>query len=67
MMSPLMSDMMRVMFETMLAVLSKPETAEQLATFTKNYYDALISKGFSEKEALKIITSMGIPMVPMMQ
>jgi len=31
--------------------ISKPEYAEALATFDKNYYDALIRKGFTEDQA----------------
>lgn len=67
MMGPMMEQMMESMMETMLKVISKPDTAEQLATFTRNYYTALLFKGFSEDEALKIVTSMGIPSVPSMK
>ena len=66
-MVPMMGNMMEVMVESMFRVLSKPENAQRLATFTKNYYDALIAKGFSKEEALEIITSMSIPSVPMMK
>ncbi len=38
-------------------VLAKPETAQNLATFVRNLYDALISKGFSKDEALRIVSS----------
>lgn len=41
--------------------LSKPETAEQLATFTKNYYEALLERGFTEQEALLLAQSVGMP------
>jgi len=46
-----------------LAELAKPETAQQLAAFMKNFYDALIAKGFSKADALKIITEVGVPHV----
>ncbi|HXF94947.1 MAG TPA: hypothetical protein VNI61_02475 [Gemmatimonadales bacterium] len=61
MMGPMMGMMMHSMMEGMLAVLAKPETAERLATFTKNYYDALVRKGFTKEEALRIVTAVGIP------
>ncbi len=67
MMGPMMSNMMQVMMESMLTTMAKPQTAERLATFTKNYYDALIAKGFSKEDALKIVVSVGIPSVPMMK
>jgi hypothetical protein len=61
MMGPMMGNMMEAMIETMLKVLAKPENAERLATFTKNYYDALIAKGFSKEEALQMAMAMGMP------
>jgi hypothetical protein len=67
MMGPMMGQMMEMMMESMLTVIARPETAQRLATFTKNYYDALIAKGFSKEEALEIVTSMGIPAVPAMK
>ncbi len=67
MMGPMMGSMMQVMMESMLTTMAKPQTAERLATFTKNYYDALIAKGFSKEDALKIVVSVGIPSVPMMR
>ena len=67
MMGPMMGQMMESMMQTMLTVIAKPETAEQLATFTKNYYDALIAKGSSQEQALEIVTSVGIPSIPAMK
>ncbi len=52
--------MMRVHFET----LADRNSTEKLASFTKNYYDALVSKGFTEEQALRIIMSVGIPSIP---
>ncbi len=60
-MGPAMGSMMEGMMSSMFSVLAKPEIAEQLATFTKNYYDALIKKGFSKEEAMRIIISVGMP------
>jgi hypothetical protein len=61
MMGPMMGTMMETMIETMFKVLAKPENAQRLATFTKNYYDALIAKGFSKEEAFQMAMSMGMP------
>ena len=62
MMGPMMGQMMQSMMEGTLQVLAKPETAERLATFTRNYYDALVRKGFTKVEALEIVTKIGVPM-----
>jgi PBP1b-binding outer membrane lipoprotein LpoB len=40
MMGPLMTKMMEIMMEALLTIMAKPLTAEQFATFTRNYYDA---------------------------
>jgi hypothetical protein len=61
MMGPMMSTMMVSMMEGMLAVLAKPESAERLATFTRNYYDALLRKGFNEEQALRLTAAVGFP------
>jgi len=41
--------------ELSLEFLSQPHTAELLAAFTKQYYDALISGGFTKEQALQIV------------
>jgi len=64
MMSPMIGMMVKGMMETMFDFLAKPETAEKLAVYTRNYYDALIKKGFSEEEALRIVTAIGFPAMP---
>jgi hypothetical protein len=61
-MGPMMGQMMSSMLDGMLIVLAKPETAQRTATFSRNYYDALIAKGFSNEDALKIVMAHGIPM-----
>lgn len=61
MMGTMMGTMMETVMEAMFKVLAKPENAERLATFTKNYYDALIAKGFSKEEALRMATTIGMP------
>ena len=40
-----------------VAVLTRPEVAEQLATFTRNYFEALLHKGFSRDESLRIVAA----------
>jgi len=54
--------MMAAMLQGTLTVLAQPETAEKLATFTKNYYDALLRKGFTREEALRLVSSVGLPL-----
>jgi hypothetical protein len=61
-MGPMMGQMMSSMLDGMLVVLAKPETAQRTATFSRNYYDALIAKGFSNEDALRIVMAHGIPM-----
>lgn len=63
-MGPMMGGMMQEMTASWLELIAKPETAEKLASFTKNYYDALRAKGFSKDEALKIVTAAGAPALP---
>ncbi|MBI1937831.1 MAG: hypothetical protein HYS25_06870 [Ignavibacteriales bacterium] len=67
MMGPMMGQMMTGMMNSMFDVLSDKSNAEKLAEFTKNYYDALINKGFSKEDALKIVISIGIPSIPYMK
>src|SRR2546422_10963355 len=64
MMGPMMGQMMEAMMEGMLRVMAKPESADRLATFTKNYYDALIRKGFTKEQALQIVIATGMPRMP---
>ena len=64
MMGPMMGQMMEAMMEGMLRVMARPENADRLATFTKNYYDALIRRGFTKDQALQIVIATGIPRMP---
>ena len=61
MMGPTFGLMMTGMMEAMMTVLEQPETAERLATFARNYYDALIRRGFSEEQALRLVVAIGFP------
>lgn len=67
MMAPVMGEMFSMMMRGMFAELAKKENAEMLATFTRNYYESLVAKGFSKKEALRIVVSTGMPTTPMMK
>jgi hypothetical protein len=61
MMGPMMEQMMTAGMTATLRVLAKPESAQQLATFVRNFYDALIAKNFSKEDALKIVMAFGMP------
>lgn len=63
MMVPMMGQMMSVMLESMASKLAEPQIAQNLATFTRNFYLALKDRGFSEEEAIRIVTSAGFPAV----
>jgi len=60
-MVPMFGNVAQSMMKGTLLLLSKPETAKLLAKFTRNYYKALLSEGFSDEEALKIVIETGIP------
>ena len=62
-MGPMMGLMMGQMIEGMSKAMAKPEVASNFATFAHNYYLALVKQGFTEEEAMKIVTSAGIPSV----
>jgi hypothetical protein len=65
-MAPMMAQMNAAMLEGLLVEIAKPETAERLATFKKNFYDSLRKKGFTHKEALDIViaTPLATPTAP---
>ena len=60
-MEQMMGPMMSAMLESTAKTLARQEIAENFATFTRNYYLALVSRGFSDEEAMRIVTSTGIP------
>ena len=61
MMGPVMTEMMSSMLKGMTKTMAEPQIAQNLATFTRNYYQALMDRGFTEEQALKIVTSTGFP------
>lgn len=56
-----MGPMTEAMLEAQLATAAKPETAERIATFKKNLYEALLKKGFKPEDALQLVVSTPIP------
>lgn len=61
MMGPMMGMMMGQMIKGMAKTMAEPEVAENFATFTRQYYLALVNRGFTEEEAMRIVTSHGLP------
>lgn len=55
--------MAEAVVETELALGAKPETAERVAAFKRNLFEALIKKGFTAKEALQIVIATSPPSV----
>ena len=60
-MQEMMGSMMGLMMEGMARSMAKPEFAKNMAAFMRNYYKALIEQGFAPEEAMKIVTSSGLP------
>jgi TonB family protein len=64
MMVPMMRQMMESMMDGILTTLAKKESAEKLALFKKNLYDALLAQGFTKEQAIQITIATGIPAMP---
>ena len=60
-MGPMMAQMISAMLQSMAKTLAEPQIAQNLATYTRNYYLALVDRGFTEEEALRIVTAAGFP------
>jgi len=60
-MMPMMERMSTIMIEAQLKVAAKPETAERVAAFKKNLYDALVNKGFTREQALQVTMATALP------
>lgn len=63
-MMPMMTQMMRQVTQSSMEALADPETARNLARFTRNYYEALVAQGFTEEQALRIVANLGFPPAP---
>ncbi|MFL6708484.1 MAG: hypothetical protein ACJ8HI_09780 [Massilia sp.] len=44
-----------------LRVAERPETAERVASFKKNLFDALRKKGFTAEQAMQVVVSTPLP------
>ena len=60
-MVPVMGDMTEAMIEAQLKIASKPETAQRIAAFKKNLYDALLKQGFNGLDAMSITIATSTP------
>jgi hypothetical protein len=56
---PDMTPMLAQLVKAGLAAIATPEAADQLATFSRNYHDALVERGFSETDALTLVAAHG--------
>jgi hypothetical protein len=63
-MAPLLRQMSLGAMDLTLEVLSQEETADRLAEFTRNFYEALLARRFTKVEALDIVKAVGIPALP---
>jgi hypothetical protein len=60
-MLPMLGRMTEAHLEAQLKVAERPETAERIATFKKNLFDALRKKGFTAEQSLQITNSTPLP------
>ena len=60
-MTPAMEQMTDAMIESQLKAAARPDTAQRLAAFKKNLYDALQAQGFTKAEALAITQATSPP------
>ena len=56
-----MGPMTEAVIESQLKLAANPETAERLAAFKRNLFEALIKKGFTAQEALQIVIATSPP------
>lgn len=54
-MTAAMGPMTEAVIEAQLNSAAKPDTAERIAAFKRNLYDALMKRGFKAQEALQIV------------
>ncbi|MBC7453741.1 MAG: hypothetical protein H7335_08545 [Massilia sp.] len=60
-MLPILGRMTEVHLEAQLNVAARPETAERIATFKKNLFDALRRKGFTAEQSLQMVNLTALP------
>jgi hypothetical protein len=56
---PDLTPMLTQILRAGLAAIATPEAAEQLATFSRNYYDALRARGFGDEGAMALVAAHG--------
>lgn len=56
-----MGPMTEAVIDAQTLIAAKPETAERIAAFKKNLYDALLKKGFNQQQALQIVIATSAP------
>ncbi len=56
-----MGPMTDAVIEAQLNSAAKPETAERIASFKRNLYEALLKKGFNGVDAMHIVVSTPLP------
>ena len=56
-MTAAMGPMTEAVIEAQLNSASRPETAEKIATFKRNLFEALTKKGFTAQQALQIVVA----------
>ncbi len=60
-MTPMFGNMIESMMSGRFKALANPQVTEQLAKFSKSYFDSLVKAGFTEDQAIKIVIAVGIP------
>ena len=56
-----MGPMTEAVIEAQLNAAAKPETAERIAAFKRNLYEALLKKGFNGLDAMHIVVATPMP------
>ncbi|MBA4216037.1 MAG: hypothetical protein IIA03_01135 [Proteobacteria bacterium] len=60
-MVPMMGRMTEAMIDAQLRATERPETAQRLAAFKKNLFDALVQQGFTKEQAFQIVLNTALP------
>jgi len=47
-----------------LNCLGTPEAVDAMASYSRNFVDALMNRGFEREHAIRILTIMGLPRIP---
>lgn len=61
---PMLERMTEAHLQAQLKVAERPDTAEKVASFKKNLFDALRRKGFTAEQSLQITTATPLPSAP---